>query len=147
MHFSGSQWLAIIALDLFGRAALLLIVTLNILIVPISFVSSFWHLAILVPVYHSMAALRRRGWIGLLVTLIVTNILFVTSVTAVWYSLEKSGRSTACLAGDCLWIEGTITSGVRRIAYVLLVLVFLNLLPVLIVSGLAYRSRKKSKSS
>jgi hypothetical protein len=146
MNFSPLQWAALVALDFFVRAFWFVVWSFNWpLAVAVAPRLSVIHLAVFAAASFCVNLLKLRRTITLIVSLAITNVLFVGLLLFVEVSEIIEHRATACGAVHCKWIDGVITPlGRQALAQMSIEQVAINIVLVLAVSAFArYRARAR----
>jgi hypothetical protein len=145
MNFSVCQWLSIVILDLFIRSVLLVVVSLNILIVPIALILSIIYLWILGFVGACTKTLNLRPQTSMIVTCAVSNILFLALENFTSIAIGRTVHLTQCYNYECRWVDGSITwLGIQGLAIDSFAALVANIIPVLLVYLHSVHCREKT---
>jgi hypothetical protein len=142
VNFSAPQWLAIIFFQFLISFIFVSLVQFHAINIILEIPRCIFYLTILFCVNAYVRTFDLSAFKAVVIVLAATNAIYFT-IAILWTSYyHVIGQVTTCSDNQCTWINGRPTLlGLQQTAFIVMIRLFINVLPVLTVLNFNLRGR------
>ena len=142
MNFSATQWLAIIFFQFLISFIFASLVQFHAINIVFEIPRCIFYLAILFCVNAYIKTFDLSTFKAVVIVLVATNTIYFTLTILLTSYYHVIGQVTTCGDNQCTWINGRLTLlGLQQTAFIVMIRLFTNVLPVLTVLNFNLRGR------